>query len=174
VTHYELLGVSPDSGTEEIRRAYLRRARVHHPDLVATPEARAAAERTMQEINGAWRVLSDPARRSAYDRSLGPVVHGAPRREWQPLDPEDVEGPDPWELLDDTPLDGGRGVPRLLQVAPPLLVVAGAVAVLVGLVTVIPGVLVLGTLAVALGVLLFLAMPVAVVFGNRRADGRDR
>ena len=72
VTHYEVLGVSPSAPPEEIRRAYRRRAREYHPDrlhLVRGEEAAAAAHR-MREVNEAWRVLSDGASRTAYDRRL--------------------------------------------------------------------------------------------------------
>jgi len=64
LTHYDVLGVSPTASTEEIRAQYRAEARRRHPDL---PGGSAAA---MAEVNAAWRVLSDPRRRSAYDRSL--------------------------------------------------------------------------------------------------------
>lgn len=71
-THYTTLGVSDDATTAEIRRAYLALARTLHPDrqLDASPTESAAAARKMQDVNVAWRVLSDPARRYAYDLSL--------------------------------------------------------------------------------------------------------
>ncbi|MCU1462220.1 MAG: DnaJ domain, conserved site [Acidimicrobiales bacterium] len=66
MTHYEVLGVGASAGADEIRRAYHAMARRHHPDL---GEVRDTG--TMQAINGAWAVLSDPARRRAYDAELG-------------------------------------------------------------------------------------------------------
>ncbi|HET6317983.1 MAG TPA: J domain-containing protein [Chloroflexota bacterium] len=60
---YRLLQVAPQADTEAIHAAYRRLARVYHPDLNQTPEA---AER-MRAINAAYRVLSDPAKRAAYD-----------------------------------------------------------------------------------------------------------
>lgn len=63
-THYDVLGVAPDSTASEVRAAYRRLARLHHPD------ARGSAER-MAEVNEAWRVLGDPARRREYDRLAG-------------------------------------------------------------------------------------------------------
>ena len=64
---YELLGVQPGATPEEITRAYRRRARVLHPD--AQPgQAREPAR--FRELEGAYRVLHDPARRAAYDQAL--------------------------------------------------------------------------------------------------------
>ena len=64
---YDRLGVSPDATDAEVRQAWLRLARTHHPDAHADPAARAAAEVEMRAINEAWAVLGDPARRAAYD-----------------------------------------------------------------------------------------------------------
>ncbi|MFT3854329.1 MAG: DnaJ domain-containing protein [Ilumatobacteraceae bacterium] len=65
MTHYERLGVAPDATVQEVRDAYRRAARRHHPD--------AAGEHSAQEmaaINEAWSVLREPDRRRAYDLSL--------------------------------------------------------------------------------------------------------
>lgn len=69
-SHYETLGVRPDASAAEIRAAYLRLARELHPDThLDRPEAdRRAAERRLQDVNRAWSVLRDDARRRAYDR----------------------------------------------------------------------------------------------------------
>lgn len=71
-THYQVLGIGPGASTEEIRRAHRQLARVLHPDrLAGTSEAeRRLAERRMREVNAAWTALSDPVRRSDYDREL--------------------------------------------------------------------------------------------------------
>jgi hypothetical protein len=65
VTHYERLGVAQDAPATEIRAAYRRAARIHHPDANGN---RSAPQ--MAEINEAWRVLRDPERRRDYDLSL--------------------------------------------------------------------------------------------------------
>jgi curved DNA-binding protein CbpA len=70
---YQLLGVARDASREEIAQAWRRRARAEHPD--ARPgqpgdEAGEAGAR-FRALAGAWRVLSDPGRRAAYDRALG-------------------------------------------------------------------------------------------------------
>ena len=68
MTHYEVLGVGEQATAEEIRRAYRRRARDHHPD--ANPADAAAGER-FRRVAEAYEVLSDPVRRSWYDASVG-------------------------------------------------------------------------------------------------------
>ena len=68
MTHYEVLGVSRDATTAQIRAAFRRQARQHHPDTSAV----ASAEK-LTAINEAWRVLGDPNLRRAYDNSLSSV-----------------------------------------------------------------------------------------------------
>lgn len=64
-THYETLGVPEDSTQEEIRAAYRRLIRIHHPDI-AGPEG---ALRT-GEINHAHQILGDRDSRILYDSDL--------------------------------------------------------------------------------------------------------
>jgi len=66
-THYDVLAVPATATNDEIRDAYRRLARAHHPDRTASS---AAGSRSMPEINEAYRILSDPARRAVYDASL--------------------------------------------------------------------------------------------------------
>lgn len=66
---YALLEVHPKASQEMISRAYRLHVSRHHPDLV--PEARRPdAEARMKLLNAAYEILSDPARRAEYDRSL--------------------------------------------------------------------------------------------------------
>ena len=61
-THYDTLGVEPTASPDEIKRAYRKRARETHPDHGGdTAEA--------AQVNGAYLVLSDPAKREKYDRT---------------------------------------------------------------------------------------------------------
>lgn len=63
----------------EVREAYRRLARDHHPDRLASRPA-SPLELTMPEINEAYRVLSDPGRRAVYDAQLrGASGAAAPR-----------------------------------------------------------------------------------------------
>jgi curved DNA-binding protein len=64
--YYEVLGVPRNATAEEIKRAYRKLARKHHPDLKPAAERAAAAER-FKEINEANEVLSDFDKRVKYD-----------------------------------------------------------------------------------------------------------
>lgn len=64
--YYETLGVPRTATSEEIKRAYRKLARKHHPDLHPAAERTKAAER-FKEINEAYEVLSDADKRAKYD-----------------------------------------------------------------------------------------------------------
>lgn len=61
---YEVLGVSRDATADDIKKAYRRLAREHHPD--ANPDD-AEAEARFKELALAYETLSDPERRRRYD-----------------------------------------------------------------------------------------------------------
>ncbi|MGG6292922.1 DnaJ C-terminal domain-containing protein [Leptolyngbya sp. AN02str] len=63
--YYQLLGVTPDSTPEELKRAYRKLARQYHPDM--NPGNKAAEEK-FKDIGEAYEILSDPARRAKYDQ----------------------------------------------------------------------------------------------------------
>ena len=57
---YAVLGVGRTADAGEIRAAYRRRARRHHPDL-------GGDEQRMMVLNKAWHILGNAERRAAYD-----------------------------------------------------------------------------------------------------------
>ena len=64
--YYDVLGVSPDAGADEIKRAYRQLARRYHPDI--SGDDRGAM---FLEVSRAYEVLRDPGRRRSYDTRLG-------------------------------------------------------------------------------------------------------
>ena len=67
---YQLLGVARGASREEITQAWRRRARAEHPDRRPGEAGDEAAGR-FRALAEAYHVLSDPERRTAYDRALG-------------------------------------------------------------------------------------------------------
>mmetsp|Transcript_21802 Transcript_21802/g.33517 ORF Transcript_21802/g.33517 Transcript_21802/m.33517 type:complete len:424 (-) Transcript_21802:2519-3790(-) len=62
--YYDVLGVERNADQNEIKKAFRKAAREWHPDVNSSPEA----EDKFQEISAAYQVLSDPEKRSRYDR----------------------------------------------------------------------------------------------------------
>jgi DnaJ-class molecular chaperone len=69
-TLYDLLEVSPNASPEVIKAAYRQLALKYHPDKQPDARSRQLAEERMKQINAAYDILSDPARRAEYDRQL--------------------------------------------------------------------------------------------------------
>jgi molecular chaperone DnaJ len=63
--YYEILGVGRDASAEEIKKAYRKRARELHPDV---NPGDAEAEAQFKQLGEAYDALSDPEKRSRYDR----------------------------------------------------------------------------------------------------------
>ncbi len=101
VDYYATLGVGRDATEDEIKKAYRRLAREHHPDNNAGDKA---SEEKFKEVAEAFAVLSDGEKRSNYDRfgSTGPSIS---------FDPFDVFrsffGADPFDTF-----SGRRGPAR--------------------------------------------------------------
>ncbi len=70
--YYEILGVTRTATPEEIRSAFRKKAREYHPD-VARDKVQGAEK--FKEVNEAYEVLSDPAKRAKYDQ-MGREVPG--------------------------------------------------------------------------------------------------
>ncbi|HYV44391.1 MAG TPA: DnaJ domain-containing protein [Myxococcaceae bacterium] len=71
-SHYDILGVTPTAGPDEIRRAYHEASRRFHPDRYFQKNLgsfRGRIERLFKRVNEANAALSDPERRAAYDRA---------------------------------------------------------------------------------------------------------
>jgi hypothetical protein len=113
----------------EVRAAYRRAARDHHPDA-------GGSARRMSEVNAAWYVLGDAGRRAAYDRQLARRPATAPGAGPSPAPPGPF-GPrgtgDGWavdadvyrsaeewaDLADGTPVREGRSLDGWWAILPP-------------------------------------------------------
>jgi curved DNA-binding protein len=62
---YKILGVGRSASQDEIKRAYRRLAKEHHPDRNPGDKG---AEQRFKEVQAAYEVLGDPQRRTQYDR----------------------------------------------------------------------------------------------------------
>ncbi len=94
--YYEVLGVPRTASEQEIRSAFRRLARKHHPDM--NPGDPGATER-FKEISEAYEVLSDPEKRKRYDAlgpdweryaGAGPQAGGGSRVQYRTVSPEDL------------------------------------------------------------------------------------
>ncbi len=79
IDYYKILDLKKDATTEDIKKAYRKLARKHHPDLNPNNEE---ANRKFQQVNEANEVLSDPEKRKKYDK------YG---KDWQHADQLDAQ-----------------------------------------------------------------------------------
>src|SRR5215208_2838612 len=74
---YEVLGVSKSASADEIQKAYRKLSKKHHPDRNPGDKQ---ADATYKEVQTAYEILSDPAKKENYDRFgfAGPGPGGFP------------------------------------------------------------------------------------------------
>lgn len=65
--YYDILGIPKNSSQDDIKKAYRKLAREHHPDMVAASD-KVEAEKRFKEINEAYQVLSDSEKKRMYDQ----------------------------------------------------------------------------------------------------------
>jgi hypothetical protein len=73
---YDILGVSKFASDVEIKKAYILRSKMMHPDRFNQTSQKAEwamANEMLKELNHAYGVLKDPVSRSTYDRTVGGV-----------------------------------------------------------------------------------------------------
>jgi DnaJ-class molecular chaperone len=84
-SYYDILGVDKDATQEEIKTAFRKLSKKHHPDT------KGGDVQTFQKINEAYQVLSDPEKREEYDRekSSGDWFQGYSAGPKHHVDPEE-------------------------------------------------------------------------------------
>ncbi|CRL00944.1 CLUMA_CG014223, isoform A [Clunio marinus] len=67
--YYKILGITKSATEDEIKKAYRKRALIHHPDrhANATEEEKKEEEKKFKEVGEAYTILSDPVKKSRYD-----------------------------------------------------------------------------------------------------------
>src|SRR5579862_7307156 len=65
IDYYKILGIDKNASDDDIKKAYRKLARKHHPDLNPNDKE---ANKKFQQINEANEVLSDPEKRKKYDQ----------------------------------------------------------------------------------------------------------
>lgn len=96
--YYAALGVPRDADLEQIKKAYRKLARQHHPDVSKAPDA----EAKFKDAAEAYATLKDPEKRSAYDE-LGRQSTGAefsPPPQWRSEHDAGVESFENIDLAD--------------------------------------------------------------------------
>lgn len=108
--YYKILDVRPDASPEEVRRAYLAKAKAYHTDRLppqVSDEVRRLAEDQMKSVNRANDVLGDPVKRQRYHaewvRGNGPSSQPKPKPPPPPRPPVPEVDPSHMRFSDATP-----------------------------------------------------------------------
>ena len=107
--YYEVLGVTRDADDQTVKTAYRRLALEHHPDR--NPDNKDAEER-FKEAAEAYSVLSDPQKRSAYDRFGHQGVQGAAGNGFDPEAPDSAILATSWASFSEWAMCSGGGRQR--------------------------------------------------------------
>jgi len=109
-SHYQTLGVTPETPEREIKRAYHRLARQLHPDKAGSREEARRLEQEFAAISTAYNVLKDKDRRREYDEQQ----RKASPSEAAPASPAAAEPQGSAQALDQTQAGpaGRRRVPQ--------------------------------------------------------------
>lgn len=99
--YYAFLGVPREAVAEEIRVAYRRLARQHHPDVNPPDEDDRTANEFMCRLNEAYFVLSDPERRRDYDQKQVSGAGASPGSAQTPFAGSSFRPPVGWSYADD-------------------------------------------------------------------------
>ncbi len=193
MNHYEALGVGRTARPSEIRAAYLRLAREHHPDFHASdaPAERAEHVARMKAVTEAWDVLSDPGRRARYDQRLDsaarptskpdpvrtrPEPVGPPGKGWTPRADDvgwmtDRAG---WAAERDRILpdeDRPAGTPQPSRLVPVAIFALSVLCGFVGLAMEVRALLAGSLAGVIMSSVLFMVMPLVAMTRAHRHDG---
>lgn len=86
--YYQVLGLQPEVSSLEIKRAYRKLAKSHHPD-VEQSDQRTEATEFMMKLNEAYETLIDRSKRAEYDSLIG--ANGQGRRQARFADLDEAE-----------------------------------------------------------------------------------
>ena len=67
--YYKILGINRSASSDDVKKAYRKKALLHHPDRHASAEeiVRQQEEHIFKEVSEAYTVLSDPRKKGRYD-----------------------------------------------------------------------------------------------------------
>ncbi|MCY3900449.1 MAG: DnaJ domain-containing protein [Caldilineaceae bacterium] len=74
---YRTLDLSEDADQEEVTQQFIRLQKLYQPDTLESADDRAYAEQKLAEIEKAYEILGDPARRAIYDGRPAPIQVGS-------------------------------------------------------------------------------------------------